>query len=194
MNFSENIVLENELTLLKPLSSGDEEGLSRIAFDTDIWKYTIVSVLNSTDLKIYIDSALEERKKSMRYPLTIVDKQSGEIAGSTSYGNVSVKDKRIEIGWTWLGKKFRGTDLNRQCKFLLLQYAFEQLKFERVEFKTDFLNNRARKALEKIGAKEEGVLRSHMLLHDGRRRDSIFYSVLRNEWDGIKNKFLQVQI
>jgi RimJ/RimL family protein N-acetyltransferase len=189
MNFSENIILENKSVLLKPLSNEDEDGLNKIAFDADIWKYTIVSVLNSNELKNYINSALEERKKNTRYPFTIINKQSAEIAGSTSYGGVSVKDKRIEIGWTWLGKKFRGTDLNKQCKFLLMQYAFEHLNFERVEFKTDFLNNRARKALLKIGAKEEGVLRSHMILHDGRRRDSIFYSVLRNEWEEVKLSF-----
>lgn len=190
MNFAEDIILKNNSVLLRPLTSEDEEGLVKIAFDADIWKYTIVSVMNSTELKNYINTALEERKKNLRYPFTIVDKQSGEIAGSTSYGNISVKDKRLEIGWTWLGKKFRGTELNKNCKFLLLQYAFDHLKFERVEFKTDVLNNRARKALVKIGAKEEGILRSHMILYDGRRRDSVYYSILKDEWEELKASFL----
>jgi len=190
MNFAENIILKNNSVLLRPLTSEDEEGLVKIAFDADIWKYTIVSVMNSTELKNYINTALEERKKNLRYPFTIVDKQSGEIAGSTSYGNISVKDKRLEIGWTWLGKKFRGTELNKNCKFLLLQYAFDHLKFERVEFKTDVLNDRARKALVKIGAKEEGILRSHMILYDGRRRDSVYYSILKDEWEELKASFL----
>jgi len=190
MNFAEDIILKNNSVLLRPLTSEDEEGLVKIAFDADIWKYTIVSVMNSTELKNYINTALQERKKNLRYPFTIVDKQSGEIAGSTSYGNISVKDKRLEIGWTWLGKKFRGTELNKNCKFLLLQYAFDHLKFERVEFKTDVLNNRARKALVKIGAKEEGILRSHMILYDGRRRDTIYYSILKDEWEELKASFL----
>jgi len=143
--------------------------------------------MNSTELKEFINTSLEDRKRNFRYSLTIIQKASGEIAGSTSYANISAKDKRLEIGWTWLGKKFMGTGLNKECKFLLLQYAFEHLKFERVEFKTDVLNKASRKALEKIGAKEEGVLRSHTLMHDGRRRDTIYYSILANEWTNLKN-------
>ncbi len=189
MNFSKDITLENNSVLLRPLTSEDEDSLSKIAFDADIWKYTVTRAMNSTELKDYINNALEERKRNFRYPFTIVENKSGEIAGSTSYGNVSVKDKRLEIGWTWLGKKFIGTGLNKECKFLLLQYAFEHLKFERVEFKTDFLNKAARRALEKIGAKEEGILRSHTLMHDGRRRDTVYYSILANEWPQVKKIF-----
>jgi RimJ/RimL family protein N-acetyltransferase len=188
MNFSDNIVLENNSILLRPLIPEDEEGFGKIAFDPIIWKYTVTKAMNSNGLKEYINSALEERKRNFRYPFTIVDKTSGKIAGSTSYGSISMKDKRLEIGWTWLGKEFRGTGINRQCKLLLLQYAFEHLKFERVEFKTDLLNNAARRALEKIGAKEEGILRSHTLMHDGRRRDTIYYSILQNEWKLVKQK------
>ena len=189
MNFSEDIILENNSTFLRPLKSEDEEGLSKIAFDPDIWKYTVSRAMNSNELKEYINTAIDEREKNSRYPFTIVDKKSGEIAGSTSYGNISVKDNRLEIGWTWLGKKFMGTGLNKESKLLLLQYAFEHLKFERVEFKTDFLNKAARKALEKIGAREEGILRSHTLMHDGRRRDTVYYSILADEWQLVKKNF-----
>jgi len=187
MNFTENIILENNSVLLRPLTAEDEKGLSKIAFDADIWKYTVTRAMNSTELKEYINIALEDRERNSRYPFSIIDKASGEIAGSTSYGNIYVKDKRIEIGWTWLAKKFIGSGLNKECKFLLLQYAFEHLMFERVEFKTDFLNKAARKALVKIGAKEEGILKSHTLMHDGRRRDTIYYSILADEWKEIKN-------
>ena len=187
MNFSEKIILENDSVLLRPLTSEDELSLSKIAFDADIWKYTVMRASDPIELKEFINSAIEDREKDLRYTFTIIDKSSDEIAGSTSYGNVSIKDKRLEIGWTWLGKKFMGTGLNKECKFLLLQYAFEHLKFERVEFKTDFLNNAARRALEKIGAKAEGILRSHTLMHDGRRRDTIYYSILKDEWKSIKN-------
>jgi RimJ/RimL family protein N-acetyltransferase len=186
MNFSDNIILENNSVLLRPLIPKDEEGFRKIAFDPGIWKYTVTRTNNSNELKEYISSAVEERKRNFRYPFTIVDKTSGKIAGSTSYGNISIKDKRLEIGWTWLGKEFRGTSINKQCKLLLLQYAFEHLKFERVEFKTDLLNSAARKALEKIGATGEGILRSHTLMHDGRRRDTIYYSILADEWEEIK--------
>ena len=182
MNFKDNIILENNIALLRPLASEDEKGFSNIAFDADIWKYNVGRIMNSTELKEFIKTALEDRKRNFRYPFTIVDKRIGEIAGSTSFGNVSVKDKRIEIGWTWLGKKFMGAGLNKECKFLLLQYVFEHLMFERVEFKTDVLNKASRRAIEKIGAKEEGILRSHTLMHDGRRRDTIYYSILVKEW------------
>jgi RimJ/RimL family protein N-acetyltransferase len=187
MNFTEDIILENNIALLRPLAPEDEEGLGKIAFDTDIWKYNVGKIMNSTELNEFINVALEDRKRNFRYPFTIIQKTSGEIAGSTSYANVSVKDKRLEIGWTWLGKKFMGTGLNKECKFLLLQYAFEHLKFERVEFKTDVLNKASRRALEKIGAKEEGILRSHTLMHDGRRRDTIYYSILSDEWKEISS-------
>ena len=189
MNFNENIILENNFALLRPLSLEDEEGFAKIAFDSDIWKYNVARIMNSTELKEFINTSLEDRKRNLRYQFTIIQKASGEIAGSTSYSNISVKDKRLEIGWTWLGKKFMGTGLNKECKFLLLQYAFEHLKFERVEFKTDVLNKASRRALQKIGAKEEGILRSHTLMHDGRRRDTIYYSILANEWSGIKMSF-----
>lgn len=186
MNFTDDIILENDSVLLRSLTPEDEKGFKEIALDPDTWKYTVTSATNSNELKEYIDSALEDRKRNFRYPFTILDKTSGKIAGSTSYGNISMKDKRLEIGWTWLGKEFRGTIINKQAKFLLLQYAFEHLKFERVEFKTDLLNKAARRALEKIGAMEEGILRSHTLMNDGRRRDTIYYSILANEWEEIK--------
>jgi RimJ/RimL family protein N-acetyltransferase len=186
MNFEENIILENETALLRPLTPYDEQGFNKIAFDHDIWKYSVSSALNSDELKEYIKKALDERNGKTRYPFTIIHKESGNIAGSISYGNISEKDKRIEIGWTWLGKKFWGTGLNKESKLLLLQYAFEHLKFKRVEFKTDVLNIAARKALIKLGAREEGILRSHTLMHDGRRRDTIYYSILGEEWQTIK--------
>ena len=189
MIFTENIILENDLALLRPLTLEDHEGFAKIAFDSDIWKYNVGRIMNSTELKEFINTALEDRKNNFRYSFTIIQKTSREIAGSTSFANIFEKDKRIEIGWTWLGKKFMGTGLNKECKFLLLQYAFEHLKFERVEFKTDVLNKASRRALEKIGAKEEGILRSHTLMHDGRRRDTIYYSILANEWNEIKISF-----
>ena len=189
MNFNKTIILEDDSVLLRPLTPADEEAFAGIAFDYSIWKYTRALVMNKVELKSYITLALEEKQREIRYPFTIIDKMSGEIAGSTSYANVSDKDKRIEIGWTWLGKKFQGTGLNSRCKYLLMQYAFKHLKFERVEFKTDVLNTAARKALLKIGAIEEGVLRSHTLMQDARRRDTIYYSVLAGEWDSVKKSF-----
>jgi RimJ/RimL family protein N-acetyltransferase len=137
-------------------------------------------------LEEFISLALEERQRGSSYPFVVYDKEKMAAAGSTRYGNISWKDKRIEIGWTWLGVDFQRTGLNRACKHALLKYAFETLDMERVEFKTDVSNQQARRALLKIGAKEEGILRSHSVMQDGRRRDTIYYSMLKNEWPGVR--------
>jgi RimJ/RimL family protein N-acetyltransferase len=181
-----NVTLENNIALLRPLQIEDYNQFLAIAFEQEIWKRTTNRIDNEADLKKYLEGSIEERNRNFRYPFTIIDKRSNRIAGSTSYANISEKDKRLEIGWTWLGKEFQGTGLNKACKFLLLQNAFENLGMERVEFKTDVLNMQSRKAMLKIGAVDEGILRSHTLLPDGRRRDTIYYSILKHEWKTIK--------
>lgn len=186
-SFSEHIILENEFALLRPMEKTDFKELSKISYDYDIWKFTVSRCMNDEELNNYINAAMKERAKKSRYSFVIIDKISNLVAGSSSFGNISNKDKRLEIGWSWLGKNFRGTGLNKSIKYLMLKYAFEHLGFERVEFKTDVLNERSRKALRKIGATEEGILRSHTLMQDGRRRDTIYYSILKMEWTGIKN-------
>lgn len=191
MNFTENIILENDVVLLRPLEKADYELFKEIAFNPDIWKHNVTSASNENELHIWIDDALESKKNNQRYPFTIVDKKTERAVGSTSIGNISLTDKRAEIGWTWLGLEFQGTGINKHCKFLLLQYLFDELKFERVEFKTDALNLKSRRALQKIGAKEEGILRSHTLMHDGRRRDTVYYSILKNEWLSINKDMFQ---
>ena len=161
--------------------------LSKIAYYYEIWRFNVSRCMNDGELKNYISSALDPGKTGVSHSLVIIDKASQKTAGSSSFGNISAKDKRLEIGATWLGRDFQGTGLNRICKFLMLQYAFENLGFERVEFKTDVLNLQSRKALKKIGATEEGILRSHTLMQDGRRRDTIYYSILKPEWENLKN-------
>lgn len=168
------------------MQESDISGLREIAYDDDIWRLTTSVISNEEELKAYIATALNDRKREFRYPFTVIDKRSNKIAGSTSYGSLSEHDGRVEIGWTWYGKDFRGSGLNKACKYLLLSYAFDTLNLYRVEFKTDVLNRRSRRAIEKIGAKEDGVLRGHMLMRDGRRRDSVYYSILKPEWEEIK--------
>lgn len=153
-----------------------------------LWKYFTVPLHRMEVLEKWVETALAEREVGKRIPFTIIEKSTGSICGSSSFGNISFFDKRIEIGWSWLGKNFLGTGINKHAKFTLLRYAFEELQFERVEFKTDFLNERARYGLLKIGAKEEGVLRSHMTMWNNRRRDTVFYSILKQEWLEIKER------
>lgn len=186
MNFDQNLHLETDHALLRPLHPGDLEQLQTIALDADTWRWNVTKIANTQDLQNWAEAAFNDRQLGRRYSFVIIDKTTGRLAGSTSYGNISEADKRLEIGWTWIGKDFRGTGLNRHCKFLLLRYAFEVLLFERVELKTDVLNVRSRQAMRKIGASEEGILRSHTLMHDGRRRDTIYYSILKSEWPHLK--------
>ncbi|NDK56244.1 GNAT family N-acetyltransferase [Pontibacter fetidus] len=187
MNFEQDLHLQNGHVLLRPLREQDLAALQTIAFDADTWRWTVTKIASQQDLDNWMQAALTDRQKQQRYTFVIVDKATGRLAGSTALGNIAIVDKRLEIGWTWVANDFRGTGLNRQCKFLLLQYVFEVLGFERVELKTDVLNLRSRQAMRKIGATEEGTLRSHTLMHDGRRRDTIYYSILRPEWEHIKN-------
>jgi RimJ/RimL family protein N-acetyltransferase len=184
--FNDDLKLETEIVKLRLISSDDFKEFTQISNESSIWEYFTSDLNNEENIKNWIDEALDQHQVKIRYPFTIIDKILHRTAGSTSLGNISFRDKRIEIGWTWLGKKFQGSGINKQCKFLLLQYAFEVLNFERVEFKTDVLNLQARKALEKIGAVEEGILRSHTLMPHNRRRDTIFYSILKNEWLQLK--------
>ncbi|PCH66089.1 MAG: GNAT family N-acetyltransferase [Bacteroidetes bacterium] len=186
MNFDNDIILDNELVLLKPFSKEDFDGFAEIAFNERIWEGTTPMVLTEDDLGKYMDRVLREKENKIRYPFTIIDRSKNKIAGSTSFLNISEFHKRLEIGSTWLGIEFQRTGLNRVCKFLLGQYVFEELKYERLEFKTDALNEQSRNALKKIGAKEEGILRSHMEMNFGRRRDSVYYSILKDEWPKIK--------
>jgi len=167
----------------------DYESLQSLTQSVELWKYFTKNLADPNELMQWIQDALQEREQLKRVPFVVIDKDEQKICGSTSFGNISFYDQRIEIGWTWLGEEFRGTGVNRQAKFSLFSYAFEVLKMERVEIKTDNLNERSKAALRKVGAFEEGVLRSHMLMHDKRRRDSVYYSILKDEWPDVKRAY-----
>lgn len=183
--------LENEHVLLRPVAEADREPLRAIAHDPDIWRYFVARIETDADFDAFFDAALTDTAAGRRVAFHITDKSTGRTAGSMCYGNVSEPDRRLEIGWSWLGRDFRGHGVNRWAKYLLLEHAFERLQAERVEFKTDVLNQQARAGLRNIGAVEEGVLRSFNPMPDGRRRDAVFYSVLRAEWPGVKDELLR---
>ena len=142
-------------------------------------------------LVLYIEKALNDQQNKNRYSFSIFDKKSNAYAGSTSFMNISNIDNRLEIGATWLEKKFQKTGLNRNCKYLMLSFAFDNLYAERVEFKTDERNLTSRTAIEKIGGQFEGILRSHALMSDGFRRNTVYYSILKDEWLLLKPNFLR---
>ncbi|MFJ5552120.1 GNAT family N-acetyltransferase [Streptomyces sp. NPDC093225] len=178
--------LENEHVVVRPVTEADREGIRAVAMDPDIWRYFVSAVETDADFETFFATNLADHAAGRRAVYTIVDKATGRIAGSMSYGNLVEADRRLEIGWSWLGRDFRGKGINHWAKALLLAHAFEVLDAERVEFKTDVLNVQARKGLRNIGATEEGVLRSFNYMPGGRRRDAIFYSVLRAEWPEVR--------
>lgn len=180
------LVLETKKVLLRPLIPEDEKAFYELAAqDAGMWSFFSLNLGDAAQLSKWMQLAVTDKAAETRRPFTIIDKASGKIAGSSSMGNISYHDLRLEIGWSWLGKEFRSTGLNRHAKFSMMRYAFDELKFERVEFKTDVQNARARKGLENIGGIEEGILRSHMTMWNNRRRTSVFYSVLKNEWPSL---------
>jgi RimJ/RimL family protein N-acetyltransferase len=181
-----SIVLENDAVRLRALTHDDRAMLRDIVFDPDIWRYFVAQVASEDDLGRFLETAVADTRAGRRVVFGVIDKRSGRLAGSMAYGNPAEVDRRIEIGWSWLGREFRGTHLNCATKYLLLEHAFEALGCERVEFKTDVLNLQARAGLKKIGATEEGVLRSYNVMPGGRRRDAIYYSILRAEWPRVK--------
>jgi RimJ/RimL family protein N-acetyltransferase len=189
--FHRELVLENSFVLLRPMSKADIENLLAVATtDHNLLQFSPQPIYTKQLLKEYIDSALKNRSKRNRYPFTVFDKRWGVYAGSTSFLGISNADDRLEIGGTWYDSAFHRTGLNRNCKYLLLQYAFDALGAERVEFKTDERNLASRKAIEKIGGQFEGILRRHTLMHDGFRRNTVCYSILKSEWNGLKEHFL----
>lgn len=160
-----------------------------------MWYYFSYNLGDKVQLIQWMEMAFADKKAGIRRPFTIIDKASGKIAGSSSIGNICYPDLRLEIGWSWLGTNFRSTGINRHAKFAMINYAFEQLNFERVEFKTDVQNARARKGLQNVGGIEEGILRSHMTMWNNRRRTSIYYSVLKEEWPKLKETiFADIQL
>jgi RimJ/RimL family protein N-acetyltransferase len=182
--------LENDHVALRPVREADRAPLLAIALDADIWRYFVIRIETETDFDAFFDACLADVEAGTRITYHITDKRSGRSAGTMSFFNMAESDGRLEIGWSWLGKDFRGAGVNRWAKFLMLEHAFEQLAAERVEFKTDRLNVQACKGLRNIGAVEEGTLRSLNPMPGGRRRDAVYFSILRREWPEVRARLL----
>jgi RimJ/RimL family protein N-acetyltransferase/8-oxo-dGTP pyrophosphatase MutT (NUDIX family) len=183
-----NLILENEYVRLEPLSQTHYSTLWEIAKDKRLWELTSTRINNETEFASYFHTAIKDRIKGIAYPFAVFDKIRNQYAGSTRYGNIDLANKKLEIGWTWYGAAFQGTGLNKQVKFLLLSYGFDVLGLHRIELKTSSLNLRSQAAMRKIGAKEEGTLRRHMINSDGSKRDSVYFSFISDEWEEIKQR------
>lgn len=180
-------ILENDFVRLEPLQKEDVKNLIKVSSEQDLIQYS-PSIINSTkSLQNYIDIAIKLRENKSAILFKIYSKQNQQYVGSTRFGLINLKNKVLHIGWTWISKSVQGTGINKQMKYLMLQYAFETLKFEKVEFRIDERNIRSRKAVEKIGGSLEGILRKDTLMNDGYRRSTCCYGILKEEWPLIKD-------
>lgn len=187
----EPIILNGEFVRLEPLSLERHfADLCEVGLDADLWRWTVNQIVTAENLREYLATALEEQAKGAALPFATIEKQSGKAVGSTRFGAISRENKRVEIGWTWIGKNWQRTFVNTEAKFLMLRHAFETWNCNRVELKTDLLNSRSRNAIRRLGAIEEGVLRQHMLTDAGRVRDSVYFSIVRDEWHTVKSNLL----
>jgi len=184
-NAKEEYILEDERVLLRPLLADDFENLLPFALnEPQTWRYSSKTAGSEQLLKEYIKDALQARDKGIEYPFIVFDKTANAYAGSTRFYDIQPENGALELGYTWYGKDFRGTGMNKHCKFLLLQFAFEVMNADRVGFRADARNEVSIAAMKSIGCTVEGVTRSNAPLRDGGRRDSILLSILKDEWFG----------
>lgn len=190
----EPVALEGDFVRLEPMTFGHHGSLCEIGLDPEIWRFTTVMIQTAEEMRSYMDAALTLQREGATLPFVTIERSSGRIVGSTRFGNYDPANKRIEIGWTWIARPWQRTAINTEAKYLMLSHAFEKLRCVRVELKTDVLNTPSRKAMLRIGAKEEGILRKHTLMWTGRYRDSIYYSILDEEWPDVKQQLERMLI
>lgn len=186
------ILLEGQVVRLEPLSLSHVGGLARAGSDTSIWRYMLYGAVTSQDgMRLWVEDLLQRKKAGADYPFAVIHKPSGQVAGATRFLDIRPEHRGLEIGGTWYGVDFQRTAVNTETKYLLLTFAFETLGCVRVQFKADSRNERSLAAIERIGAKREGVLRNHMVLEDGTLRHSVYFSILDTEWPEVKRRLQQ---
>ena len=182
------VTLEGRHVRLEPLSQAHHAGLSAVGLDEELWRWIPVPVRTAEDMSSYIATALDEQARGVSLPFALVEKSSGRVVGSTRYGNIDRTHHRVEIGWTWVAPEWQRTGVNTEAKYLLLRHAFETLGCMRVELKTDSLNEKSRAAILRIGAREEGTFRNHMITVSGRIRHTVYFSIVDSEWAAVKGR------
>lgn len=189
------VILEGRRVRLEPLAQTHHRALSAIGLDPELWEFIPYRVATPEDMAGYIQSALDAQANGSALPFATIqispDAPLGQVIGSTRYMNIDHANRRVEIGATWIATPWRRTAVNTEAKYLMLRHAFETLGCIRVEFKTDALNQRSRNAIRRIGAREEGTLRQHMIMWSGRLRDSVYFSILDSEWPRVKQDLEQ---
>ena len=184
------ITLTGRFVTLEPLSLSHIPGLQAAAADGELWNLFFTGVPHPDQMQAWLDSILNQQQENKALAFTVRENFSGEIVGSTRYCSVDAANKRLEIGYTWYARRVQRTALNTECKLLLLRHAFEQLHCNAVELRTDWFNHVSQRAIERLGAKRDGVLRNHTIMPDGRVRDTLVYSILNSEWQGVQQNLL----
>lgn len=184
-------VLEGSVVRLEPLAERHWDGLRGVAFDPDLWRWTIDRLATDADLRAWLDRALDEQARGDSIPFATLDVASGRVVGSTRYGHLDAEHRHVEIGWTWIGTAWQRTAVNTEAKFLMLRQAFEGWGCHRVELKTDAVNERSRRAIERLGARHEGTLRKYQQTQGGRMRDTVVYSILDTEWPEVREGLMR---
>jgi N-acetyltransferase len=184
----EPVILEGEKVRLEPLTIEHLDDLCEAGLHDELWRLIPTFIANREDMRGYILTALDEQARGVALPFATVEKTSGKAIGSTRFGNIDASNKRAEIGWTWISPDWQRTYVNTEAKYLMLKHAFETWKCNRVELKTDALNDKSRNAILRLGAKQEGIFRHHVVTYSGRLRDSVYFSILNDEWPEVKAK------
>ena len=183
----ESVVLEGTHVRLEPLDERHKDGLCRAISDGDLWKIFVTIVPHPDDIDQFLSNATSAHERGEGLAFATIDKsRNGQVAGSTRFMNANLPNRRVEIGFTFLGKTWQRSPINTEAKLLMLTHAFETLELNRVELMTDYLNTASRQAILRLGAKEEGVLRNHVVMPNGRVRDTVVFSIVKNEWPGVK--------
>jgi N-acetyltransferase len=181
------ITLEGHHVRLEPLQLQHADALVG-ALDPRIWEFTSSILRTADEVRKYIETALTWQGAGTAIPFVTMDRATHQVIGSTRFENINVTNRRVEIGWTWLNPRWWRTAINTEAKYLMLRHAFEQWKCIRVEFKAVASNRRSRNAILRLGAKEEGILRRHLIAHDGSYHDSVYFSILDDEWPDLRRR------
>jgi RimJ/RimL family protein N-acetyltransferase len=183
---NEPLVLDGTHVRLEPLSLAHHAPLLAVALDPELWRWTTSRVEKPEDLRRYIEVALLEREQGRSIPFATVERASGRVIGSTRFAHIEPAHRRVEIGWTWIGRPWQRSAINTEAKYLMLRHAFESWGCHRVELKTNTLNEKSRRAILRIGGVEEGTLRKHQITEQGVTRDTVYFSILDTEWPAVK--------
>ena len=189
--FEQDIILEDELVRIEPLQEKHFELLLPVAMEQSLWLFTVAKINSKETFRKYFDTAMEEKRNKKSYPFAYFNNQTQQYVGSTRFGNIEFAHKKAEIGWTWIHPSLQGTGFNKHCKFLLLSFGFETLGLNRIELKTSLLNLKSQKAMLKIGAVQEGILRKNTINDDGTVRDTVYFSFLNDEWPAVKENIFK---